>query len=375
MVDVSAEVEEKANRLYKLAGDLGYSHESSCGVCGNVMMESGFDESIHEGSGGGGYGLGQWTPASNLYSQGAMLGYSQSECEEFDVQADILLRGDETGQWSTSASTIYDSLVDASLSLSSFKTSTNIDKATVNYMAHWERPSYIASINHKEARKEYANYFGEILDGNGGGGGTGGTVCYINPIEGTSLDESSFGSEQLFGWSESRPGNFHCGLDFGSIDHPGNELLAVCDGEIVKVEALQAGYEVLRSFFILFDGLYNIQYQEFTYNVSNIKVSVGDKVKKGDVLAIRDEDHLHLGFTKELDFATAEASGYVDDGTWENPLNFLGKCVTDPDRPGGGDGGNDDTKRKRNYTLQNIRNVFVYDNPYLFFKDWRCDSC
>lgn len=82
----------KAQRLYDIALELGYSKESAIGVCANVMAESNFNEGASD-VGGAGFGLGQWTPKQNLYNQGATLGYSNAECETFDIQSRILLRG------------------------------------------------------------------------------------------------------------------------------------------------------------------------------------------------------------------------------------------------------------------------------------------
>lgn len=160
---IPSNILKKAQRLYNFARKLNYSHASAIGVCANVMAESGFDEHKTEVGGGGGYGLGQWTPKQNLYNQGKTLGYTTSQCETFDVQCDILLRGDETGQWLNKAYK-YDPLVKSPLKLSEFKKITNIDSATVNYMAHWERPAYDPNINHKERRKKYAKEFDEKLN-------------------------------------------------------------------------------------------------------------------------------------------------------------------------------------------------------------------
>jgi len=128
MMAIPNNIVKKAQRLYNLARKIGNTKEASLGICANVMAESGFNEGASE-VGGSGYGLGQWTPRQNLYNQGATLGYSQSECETFDVQCDILLRGDETGQWSNIAYTGYDSLVISPLSLVEF----NKIKKDINY--------------------------------------------------------------------------------------------------------------------------------------------------------------------------------------------------------------------------------------------------
>lgn len=187
---------QKAQRLYDFAVALGYSHAAAIGVCANVMAESNFNEGASE-VGGAGFGLGQWTPQANLTSQAATLGYTYAESLTFDVQCDILLRGDETGQWSNVAYTGYDPLVISPQTLSEFKASSNINTATMNYMAHWERPSYDPSVNHKEQRKLYAAEFDAKL--NGGGGGGDGMQLAVLPIHMINVTQGENGSYSHMG--------------------------------------------------------------------------------------------------------------------------------------------------------------------------------
>lgn len=312
--------------IAKILAKHGYNKNSQLGVLGNLHHESaGMNPNINE-NGGGGYGLGQWTPKSNLYVQAAICEISNAKAETVEGQAEIIAQGDKTGQW------LNNTIVSAPgytnpQSLADFKKSSNIESATINFMCHWERPG----ILHTDRRIAYAKEYEPYIDGSSSGGG-GVERCYGEPIKGTNLDPSSFMSGQLFGThpGNGRPNNFHDGLDFGSIDHAGNEMIACCDGTVTHVGTMGA----LRAYFVINDGTYNVVYQEFSYNQGNIKVKVGDKVKNGQVCAIRDADHLHLGFTKK-DFMQALGSSFSDDGTWEDPLNFLGKCFGD----GGGGGG------------------------------------
>lgn len=189
---------QKAQKLYDFAKALGYSHASAIGVCANVMAESSFNEGASE-VGGLGFGLGQWTPQANLTNQAQTLGYTYAESLTFNVQCDILLRGDETGQWSNIAYTGYDSLVVSPQTLSQFKKETSLDSATMNYMAHWERPSYDPSINHKELRKKYASEFDEKINGSGGGGGGTGVQLAVLPIDIINISQGENGSYSHMG--------------------------------------------------------------------------------------------------------------------------------------------------------------------------------
>lgn len=160
----------------------------------------------------------------------------------------------------------------------------------------------------------------------GEGGNNNGPITgeWTNPFPGSSLDKSSFSGGQLFGTNpggEFRPNGFHDGLDFGSVDHPGSEIHAVHGGKVVYVG--NPGISGLGSCVIVinYDGL-NMVYQEFANSTGNSRVKVGDQVKVGQVIAIRDTEHLHLGFTR-MDWRQAQGHAFIDDGTWIDPLPFL----------------------------------------------------
>lgn len=148
--------------------------------------------------------------------------------------------------------------------------------------------------------------------------------CYGVPFKDTNISRDSFALGQQFGpnTGDFRPNGFHSGLDFGNIDHPGTNVLCVSDGEVTHTGFIDGIY-----FYVVVHDKrgYNVIYQEFSYSNNTIQVNIGDKVKKGQTLATRDSDHLHLGFTK-VAFPDCLSSSFLDDGTFEDPLNFLGKC-------------------------------------------------
>ena len=55
-----------ARFIYQFFKDLGWTSEAITGMIGNIYAESGIIADIDERSGGGGYGLVQWTPKSKL---------------------------------------------------------------------------------------------------------------------------------------------------------------------------------------------------------------------------------------------------------------------------------------------------------------------
>ncbi|AYA32989.1 peptidase M23 (plasmid) [Enterococcus faecium] len=160
----------------------------------------------------------------------------------------------------------------------------------------------------------------------GEGGNNNGTITgeWTNPFPGSSLDKSSFSGGQLFGTNpggEFRPNGFHDGLDFGSVDHQGSEIHAVHGGKVVYVG--NPGISGLGACVIVinYDGL-NMVYQEFANSTGNSRVKVGDQVKVGQVIGIRDTAHLHLGFTR-MDWRQAQGHAFTGNGTWIDPLPFL----------------------------------------------------
>lgn len=145
-----------------------------------------------------------------------------------------------------------------------------------------------------------------------------------NPLPGTSLAMSSFSGGQLFGnhpGGEFRPNGFHNGLDFGSLDHPGNEIHAVNSGSVIfagnpGISQLGALVIVIRTNDI------NVVYQEFSTTTANSYVKTGDQVVAGQVIGIRNTNHLHLGMTR-MDWRQAQQYAFTNNGTWLDPLPIL----------------------------------------------------
>lgn len=55
-----------AKYIYSFFRNKGWTNNSICGMLGNMQGESGIIADLNEAGGGGGYGLVQWTPKSNL---------------------------------------------------------------------------------------------------------------------------------------------------------------------------------------------------------------------------------------------------------------------------------------------------------------------
>lgn len=133
--------------------------------------------------------------------------------------------------------------------------------------------------------------------------------------------EGSFMSDQLFGVhpGNGRPNNFHDGLDFGSIDHPGAEVHAIHGGKVTQI-AYGKGVDW---YCVVTDstGL-NVEYQEAFSNPGLFRVQVGQTIKTGDVIGIRDGTHVHIGITR-MAIPAAFAHWASNDGTWLDPQQMI----------------------------------------------------
>lgn len=162
----------------KIFGDVflgfGYSINTIAALAGNAQAESTINPGLNE-VGGGGYGLFQWTPKSDLIEACSQLGISpytdgSIQCQCLDGEL-IILRN----QWYTSRAFIspyYRSGATSDMigiTPDQFKSNTmgwNPDKLAILFMAAYERPSYDPDTNHSEKRMANANYWYEYYTGN-----------------------------------------------------------------------------------------------------------------------------------------------------------------------------------------------------------------
>lgn len=147
------------------------------------------------------------------------------------------------------------------------------------------------------------------------------------PFDGVN-DPPQYGDGGQFGTSAAsaayRNGHtFHDGFDwsFGMNGvHSGSTVKAVHDGT-VKTVGYAAGLD--EYVWVTSDDGYNEVYQE-TFDKSDIKVKEGDHVNAGDEIGTAHlNGHMHLGITKESDFAKAESKAFTDDGTWLDPIKTI----------------------------------------------------
>lgn len=170
----SSEMENNAKLFGNVFSGLGYHINTIAALAGNAQAESTINPGLNE-VGGGGYGLFQWTPKSDLIEACSQLGISSYtdgsiQCQCLDGELFIL-----RNQWYTSSAFIRPYYRSGAtndmigITPEQFKSNSmawNPDKLAILFMAAYERPSYDPDTNHAEKRKANANYWYEYYTGN-----------------------------------------------------------------------------------------------------------------------------------------------------------------------------------------------------------------
>ncbi|UWG09016.1 MAG: tail lysozyme [Bacteriophage sp.] len=277
----------RANQIHAILLSFGYSKESSAGTIANLIIETGYtlDPNINE-SGGGGYGLGQWTPKENVYKQGAILGISRSECDTLEGQAKIIAQGDVTGQWMNYVNLSYPGNPRNPLDLNTFKKSTDKEQCTTDFMAHWERPSEI--YHHWDWRIEAVNTIYPHLTGEGGDG----YQLAVLPIHYINVTQSEF-----------TPNFSHAGTEAVDMagEHPRYPLYAPCDIVCTGVDRGEAFVNWTSQKEVrCVDGTISFINFHIGHDDTHTQYNVGDTFKKGELFAHTGNsghsfgDHLHI---------------------------------------------------------------------------------
>lgn len=266
---------------------------------------------------------GDWTPV--MQNAAGLVGEKLSDADIANIKNRIRIesKGDETivNNWDSNAQAGHPS-----------KGLLQFIDSTFNYYC---RPPYTdinKGLDQLIAMMNIPNWRQQIA-GSGGWSPHGAPISKatitINPTVDNSwgwpfpCGEGHFLGGQLFGVNpggEFRRNGFHDGLDFGSIDHPGNEVHAIHGGTVRMIDWGNGG---INFYVVIQDGSgLNVEYQEAFASPSNITVKPGQQVKTGDVIGYRTTNHLHVGITKH-NFPEAFSHAFSNDGTWIDPLNAI----------------------------------------------------
>lgn len=172
-----SEMENNANIIIAYYRRIGMDDRTIAGILGNMQAESTLSPGLNERGGGGGYGLVQWTPKSDLINACTTLGLSPYTSGDVQIKVIIqeIIGNSSVRQWYTSQGFIQNYYNSGATSDMIGITGTEFiyntmgwtpDKLAVLFMAGYERPSYDPSINHYQNRKQYALNWYNYLSGN-----------------------------------------------------------------------------------------------------------------------------------------------------------------------------------------------------------------
>jgi hypothetical protein len=139
-----------AKEVYNFFKGKGWTKNAICGMLGNMERESGLKPDINEYGGGGGYGLVQWTPGSNLknWANARGLNYRLTKTQCLKIQDEF----ENGGQYYKTNS--------CPLTFSQFSKSTESPEyLAACFMYNYERPGVQALNDRKTYARNWYNYF------------------------------------------------------------------------------------------------------------------------------------------------------------------------------------------------------------------------
>lgn len=169
------EQENNANIIIRYYRSIGIDDRTIAAILGNMQSESTLSPVFSE-RGGGGYGLVQWTPQSDLINACTNLGLSPYTSGDVQIQVIIqeIIGPSSVRQWYTSQAYIENYYNSGASSDMIGITGTEFiyntmgwtpDKLAVLFMAGYERPSYDPSVNHYQNRKTNALRWYQYISG------------------------------------------------------------------------------------------------------------------------------------------------------------------------------------------------------------------
>ena len=177
----SEEAQNNATIIYNMLSQLGWSKLAVAAFFGNIQNESAFNPNRYE-TGGGGFGLVQWTPKSDLTGVLEVVypeGYTDSDGVQqvnaiiAEYQQTNYAQGNTDGvnrgvnrQWYNSNGSRYGfSLTSKDWYDWAHDDTTSLADMVKLFMVSYERPSYDASVNHWERRVDSAETWLDWLGG------------------------------------------------------------------------------------------------------------------------------------------------------------------------------------------------------------------
>lgn len=188
--ELNTEQEKNAWEIWQFFKSKNWSEEAIAGMLGNIQSESGIIADRHEESGGGGYGLTQWTPMSKLvdWCKEKGLDYKtiKAQCERIQWEME------NNAQWFPNGSR-------PDLTFLSFKEFTelkDITKAAESFIAFYEHPKH----PNQPARAQQAKYWYDKFHGFNGGGSSSGESSNTDIIKIALKELGNEGGQKFWSW-------------------------------------------------------------------------------------------------------------------------------------------------------------------------------
>lgn len=172
-----SEMENNATIQTELYRSYPIADETIAAILGNEQAESTINPELEEVGGGGGFGLVQWTPRSNLIDAANILGlspYTDGDVQSTVIRQEVLNTPPSIAQWYSSEAFIrnyYDSGATSDMigitgqQFLDNEMGWTPDKLAVLFMAAYERPSYDPNVNHYDQRMQNAIDWYEFIGG------------------------------------------------------------------------------------------------------------------------------------------------------------------------------------------------------------------
>lgn len=269
--EVTTDMDKRAWEIWITAINQGYSKEATAGMMGNIQRETGnMSPTANErpGVAGYGYGLVQWTDASQTYTgRDYMIGLMEQggikdKPDTIQGQMKLIDWHAKHGQWIATG--------EFPQTWGMFKQMTNIDSATMAFLKNFERAGVEAAGERIQYAHDWFNKFKNLKP----------------PVVATKFKPPISGPITVtseFGWRVSplppHGDELHNGIDLVN-GNPHTAIYAAMAGEVVVASNYPDWY-----------GLYvvikhaNGKYTGYAHN-SSLVVSIGQQVAQGQQIAV-----------------------------------------------------------------------------------------
>lgn len=271
----------------------GWSKNAIAGMLGNMEREStinpGVWQNLNEGNMSGGYGLVQWTPASNYITWASNNNYPigdiNGQIARIIYELENNLQYIPTNQYP--------------MSFREFTVSTESPEYLASVFLHnYER----AGVGAEEERRQNARYWYDNLDGEGGGGG--------RPVFPTTIG-TPITSE--YGWRihplPPHDLRFHDGTDFAT-NTPDTPIYATQTGIVIE-----NSFNEIAGWYIRIKHVGDYYYSGYQHLAVQSPISVGANVTKGQRIGTMGMSGSTTGVHLHFQIATHENGWYTEEGT------------------------------------------------------------